>query len=75
MLSVFRKHFGYPVQAATLAFINSFLQLIQAFGLHLSQQQDAAVTGVINAAWVLLMALVSYQKNGSVLDVSEHSSN
>lgn len=58
------RHFGYPIQAAVLGVCNSVLQLAQAFGVRLNGDQDAAVTALMNAVWVLAMAVVAVQKNG-----------
>lgn len=58
------RHFGYPVQAAAFGMVNTILQLVQALGVRMDASQNAAVTALVNAMWVLLMALLAKQKNG-----------
>lgn len=44
--------------AAVVAFVNSVLLVVTAFGLELSQEQQAAIIGVVNALIVLVAALI-----------------
>lgn len=43
--------------AAIVAFVNATMFLLLAFGLDLSDAQQAAITGIVNAGLVLLAAM------------------
>ncbi len=45
------------VGAAIVAFANAVQTVIVSFGLHLSAQQEASVTGVVNATVLLVIAV------------------
>lgn len=43
--------------AAVVAFVNAVLLVVTSFGIELSQEQQAAIIGAVNALIVLLAAL------------------
>jgi len=53
------------LHAAVVGLANSVLQLVSSFGVHLSSDENAAITSVLNSLLLVLSVLVIQSTGGS----------
>lgn len=51
------------VHVAIVGFVNSCIQLVSTFGVHLSSDQNAAITAVVNSLLLVLSLTVIQSTN------------
>jgi len=54
-----------PLHTAIIGLLNSLLQLVSAFGIQISAQQNAAITAVTNSLLFSISVGVVYATNGN----------